>query len=120
MRVTASTEYANEKTNLTDCIRSGLALTGRTGADVILYHLEVRHGLKLEDVPKNPRKFAAAMGDMFGDGAKPIFLAILRELLLCSYRGVEFTPLAAALTDALGKSPPAGRAYLGKAAGGPT
>ena len=94
-------------------MKSGLALTGDAGAGVIEYHLEARFGVKLADVPREPAKFVEGLLAMFGEGAKPIFLSILRELLLCSYRGVEFTPLVSALTGALRAQPPQAM-YLGR------
>lgn len=102
MEVSARTAHGSGKSALVDCLRSGLALTGVANADVIEYHLAARFGVKLEDVPDQPSRFVETMLETFGEGAKPIFLSILRELLLCSSRGVEFAPLSAALTRALG------------------
>lgn len=113
MRVSASTSYRGDRSNLVDCVKSGLSLTGEASASVIEYHLSSRFGIALEDVPADPTQFIDGMLTMFGEGAKPIFLSIIRELLLCSYRGIEFSPLVSALTGALKvDSPPA--SYLGR------
>ena len=69
---------------------------------VVLHLLAVKHGIKPEQIPDRPAQFARALAVMFGTGSKQVILAILRELLVCSYEGVEFSPLATALTEGLG------------------
>jgi hypothetical protein len=91
----------DNQTRLLECVRSGLSTVGETGAEVVLFHIESQMGLKTEEIPDQPVKFVDSLGEIFGEGAKPIVMSILRELLLCSYRGVEYSELAAALTGAL-------------------
>ena len=116
MKVSVTTEYHDGKASMAECIRSGLALVGDTSADVIVYHITSRLGLGLDELPDNPLAFVGALKEMFGEGAKPIFLSILRELLMCSYRGVEFSPLAMTLADALGTAARREKEYLSRPA----
>jgi hypothetical protein len=103
----------DEHARLVECVRGGLAMVGQTSSQVIIYHLEREKGVALDDVPDEPGRFVVALSEMFGEGAKPIFLSILRELLVCSPKGVEFSPLAAALTEGLSMIHPGRKQYLG-------
>ena len=93
----------DSKARVIESVRSGLASVG-VDSKVVLHILATKHGIKPEQIPERPELFAQALVSMFGTGSKQVILAILRELLVCSYEGVEFSPLAVALTEALGAS----------------
>ena len=91
----------DNRARVMESVRSGLAAVG-LDAGVVLKQLSSKYGFRLDQVPERPGLFADALYTAFGDGAKPIVLSILRELFVCSYEGVEFSPLAVALTETLG------------------
>ena len=91
----------DNKARVIESVKSGLASVG-VDSKVVLHLLATKHGIKPEQIPERPELFASALVAMFGTGSKQVILAILRELLVCSYEGVEFSPLAVALTEALG------------------
>lgn len=113
MKVSVRTQYDSGRANLVDCIRSGLALTGESSAQVIEFHLATKFGVKMEDVPASPAGFIGGLLSVFGEGAKPMLLSIKRELLLCSQDGVELSPLMDAVTSAL-QAKPGPALYLGR------
>ncbi|MDG7007206.1 MAG: hypothetical protein JRN06_03045 [Nitrososphaerota archaeon] len=91
----------DNKARVIESVKSGLASAG-VDSKVVLHLLAVKHGIKPEQIPERPAQFAHALAVMFGTGSKQVILAIMRELLVCSYEGVEFSPLAIALTEGLG------------------
>lgn len=91
----------DNKARVIESVKSGLASVG-VQTPVVLHILATKHGIKPEQITERPELFASALVAIFGEGSKQVILAILRELLVCSYEGVEFSPLAVALTEALG------------------
>ena len=91
----------DNKARVIESVKSGLASVG-VDSKVVLHLLATKHNIKPEQISERPELFAQALVAMFGTGSKQVILAILRELLVCSYEGVEFSPLAVALTEALG------------------
>lgn len=91
----------DNRARVIESVKSGLASVG-VQTPVILHILASKHGIKPEQIPERPELFASALVSIFGEGSKQVILAILRELLVCSYEGVEFSPLVVALTEALG------------------
>ncbi len=91
----------DNKARVLESVRSGLVSVG-VDSNVAFHLLAARHNIKPEQIPERPELFAKALVAIFGTGSKQVILAILRELLICSYEGVEFSPLVVALTEALG------------------
>lgn len=101
MSAPSSKVKLDNKARVIESVKSGLASVG-VDSKVVLHLLASKHNIKPEQIPERPELFAQALVAMFGTGSKQVILAILRELLVCSYEGVEFSPLAVALTEALG------------------
>ena len=95
-----------------ECIRSGMSLAGDMGSEVIIYHIKTRLGMEDKDVAREPEKFAWALEAMLGDSARPIFRAIMSELLARLPSGPETMKLAAALSHALAGDSSGKKLYL--------
>lgn len=65
---------------LLEAVDEGLAVFGESVAHTVAYYLKKNHGLRREDIPKNPETFDTGLKTIFGFGASVIERHILERL----------------------------------------
>jgi hypothetical protein len=73
---------------LLDAVDEGLLILGESSRKAIYFHIQNITSLKKEDVPSNLEKFAEGLEKIFGEGAKVIERAIVKNL--CRKLGVNY------------------------------
>ena len=71
-----------------ETVDSAFLLIGESSRQAIYYHLENRYGIKRESIPWNVKKFAKALEDFFGQGARLLEIKMMRTLhdQLCGFK----------------------------------
>lgn len=73
---------------LLEAISEGLTVFGENVRHTIYYYLKKDHGLRREDIPKNPEAFHTGLRAIFGSGASVIERHILERL--CAKLGLIY------------------------------
>lgn len=55
-------------------------ILGENGKRIVLYHVENQYALAVDEIIRKPRKFADALDNIFGVGARVIEMKILRNI----------------------------------------
>lgn len=71
--------------------------------DALFWRLEQNHGFKKTDIPRNPKRFIALLGEIFGDGALAIERVVVKRLQ--AMKNVKGDRLASAINELSKKSP---------------
>jgi len=62
-------------------IEEGLDSLGGSAGQVILYHIERKHSLKVDDMIDRPESFVQALQDVFGEGAFTLEQIVVETLV---------------------------------------
>ena len=63
-----------------EAVDEGLNSLGEGGRQMIFFHLENSYSIKKHDIPKKPETFAAALEEIFGEGALILEKLIAKSL----------------------------------------
>jgi len=70
----------NFESEIVKCVDRGLDAIGQNVKQVIYWHLENRLNIKRSEIASKPEAFIKALESMFGEGARHLEKAIIREI----------------------------------------
>lgn len=63
-----------------EAVEEGLSILGESGKKAVLFHMEKRFRVGVQDLPRRTREFVNALRELFGSGSRYIEQAICMKL----------------------------------------